>query len=229
MQLHIKIPIRTFTSNLGAIFQSWYLQNTKKLSEFKTILFTNISHCLKLFYITVFFFSMCATSGSDSTSTFWDTCLPHKVETPVIFGIPIGSWSAPGETCLSPDGGFKHFWWIQQVQNQGTKSNSTHVQIVVQDWSIILHHTFTTSPEKPGWTVEWIDPPPCHVHPFHKDLGALTNPSYWPLLTFWIFSEGIVSFLWTGFSVVPVHTTGPKLYFWQKKEHLWAGIKTIQK
>lgn len=113
------------------------------------------------------------------------------------------------------------------LQQLVRKSNSTHVQIVVQDWSITLHHPFDHLPREARMDVGVNRCP--HVHPFHKDLGALPNPSYWPLLKFWIFSEGIVSSIWTDISVVLVHTTGPKLYFWQNKEHSWAGIKTTQK
>lgn len=172
---------------------------------------------------------------------------PTWVKTPVIFHVPMGIPLGHGlhlvrlayflMKAVSIFGGYNRYRirvptscfvvdWVV-LQQLVWKSNSTYVQIVVQDWSIILHHPFDHLPREARMDGGVNRCP--HVLPFHKDLGALPNPSYWPLLTFWIFSEGIVSSIWTDFSVVLVHTTGPKLYSWQYKEHLWAGIKTTQK
>lgn len=125
----------------------------------------------------------------------WHNCLSHKVETPVIFGIPCATWSAPGETCLSPGGGCKHFWCMQQVLKQGTSrlfcggpSSSSaagpkeQLHQCADCHPRLVHHPYDHLPREARMDVRVNSPP--HAHPFHKDLGALPKPSYWPLLTF---------------------------------------------
>lgn len=136
---------------------------------------------------------MCATSGSDSASTFWHTCLPHKVETPVIFGIRHGLHLVRLAYLLmeavSIFGGYNRYrirvpapcFVVDRVvlQQLVWKSNSTHVQIVIQDWSIILHHPFDHLPREARMDGGVNRSPPCpsiSQRPRGSPLSILLTP-----------------------------------------------------